>query len=610
MVWAQCWFFSFSGFSTYKRTQFLLNDAQQVAHTHEVITTLDAILSAMKDAETGQRGYLITLDERYLEPFRLARLEADRVLIRTRELTSDNPSQQSRLIETKKHVDDKFAELDESIAICRAQGFEAAKTLVQTNRGKYAMDQIRESVAEMRQAENELRRQRVQEMKNAYRVATTSILVTSLLGVVLSIAVAALLIPRRRHPKKQDWLQAGRLGLNSAMLGDQKIEQLAQNILAFLTEYLDAHAGAFFTRKGNEFRRVASQGVPTDAKVADRFTIRDGLLGQAAHDNSTVLIRDVPEGYLTVGSGLGRSTPRSLVISAASTESSVNAVLELGFLHPLKPLALELLGQLSEPIAIAVQSSNYRDNLQELVEETQRQSEELQAQSEELRVSNEELEEQSRVLKESQARLEQQQAELEQTNSQLEEQAQILETQRDDLEQARAAVQAKADELARASQYKSDFLANMSHELRTPLNSSLILSKLLADNPAQNLTAEQVEYAQTIHSSGNDLLNLINDILDLSKIEAGRMEVHAESVDISRLISDLSRNFGPVAKQKGLAFFTGAEPGCPPVIETDRSTARADPPNLLSNAIKFTEKGTCGNDHEPNARGHGGLRRA
>jgi CheY-like chemotaxis protein/signal transduction histidine kinase/CHASE3 domain sensor protein len=585
-------FFVVSGFFSYQKTQFLLNDAEKVAHTHEVITALDAILATVKEAESAQRGYLVTFNESYLGPVHTAKVATDGLLLRVQELTRDNPRQQNRLEEVRSRVNARIEELDRVIAVRRNEGFEAAQAIVQTNRGRDVMEQIRARVNEMRQTETDLRRARVQAMQEAYRVAVAGGILTSALGSALSVLVATLLIRAAMLRRRQDWLQQGKLGLSANMLGDQKIEELGANILAFLTKYLGAHAGAFFARKGNDFHCVATQGVPADGGITKQFAMRDGLLGQAADENTTILIRDVPDGYLTVGSGLGRSSPRSLVITAASTESVVNAVLELGFLHPLTPQALELLREVSEPIAIAVRSANYRDNQQALVEETQRQSEELQAQSEELRVSNEELEEQSRALKESQSRLEQQQAELEQTNSQLEEQAQILEKQRDDLEKARASVQAKADELARASQYKSDFLANMSHELRTPLNSSLILSKLLADNPHENLTPEQVEYAQTIHSSGNDLLNLINDILDLSKIEAGRMEVHAESVDLSRLISDLSRSFAPVAKQKNLAFFTGIEPGCPPVIETDRQRLEQILRNLLSNAIKFTEKGT------------------
>ena len=585
-------FFVVSGFSSYQKTQFLLNDAEKVAHTHEVITAFDAILAMVKEAESAQRGFLVTYNENYLEPVHTANTEIDRLFQRVQELTRDNPAQQERLADLRARVIARMEEMNRVITIRRNEGFEAARAIVQTNRGRDVMEQIRNRVREMRDFETDLRRQRVAAMQEAYRVAVVGVLLTTALGTLLSILVATLLVRSAASRRRQDWLQHGKLGLSANMFGDQKIEELGANVLSFLTRYLDAHAGAFFVRKGTDFHRVATHGVPAESVIPRRFTLGDGLLGQSAMENSTVVIRDVPEGYLTAGSGLGNTSPRSLVISAASTESAVNAVFELGFLHPLNPDALELLREVAEPIAVAVRSANYRDNLQELVEETQRQSEELQTQSEELRVSNEELEEQSRALKESQSRLEQQQAELEQTNTQLEEQASILEAQRDDLERARAAIQAKADELARASQYKSDFLANMSHELRTPLNSSLILSKLLADNPTDNLTEEQVEYAQTIHSSGNDLLNLINDILDLSKIEAGRMEEHAESVDLSRLVSDLSRSFSPIAKQKGLAFFTGIEPGSPPAIETDRQRLEQILRNLLSNAIKFTEKGT------------------
>jgi signal transduction histidine kinase/DNA-binding response OmpR family regulator len=229
--------------------------------------------------------------------------------------------------------------------------------------------------------------------------------------------------------------------------------------------------------------------------------------------------------------------------------------------------------------------------LQTLLHETQRQTEELQVQGEELRVSNEELEEQGRALKESQARLEQQQVELEQTNSQLEEQAQELERQRDGLEKANEAINLKAAEVERASRYKSDFLANMSHELRTPLNSSLILAKLLADNSDENLTAEQVKFAQTIQSSGNDLLNLINDILDLSKIEAGHVEIKPETVSIQRTADTLQRMFAPLADNKGLGFSVDVAADVVPLIETDPQRLEQVLKNLLANAIKFTEVG-------------------
>ena len=326
-------------------------------------------------------------------------------------------------------------------------------------------------------------------------------------------------------------------------------------------------------------------------RIPDYFERGAGLLGQAAVEGRSFLVRDVPEGYLAIGSAFGEGKPRHLVISPANVDGSTNAVLELGFIHPLNADALSLLEQMSDAIGIAVRSANYRVELQNFLEETQRQAEELQAQGEELRVSNEELEEQSRALKESQSRLELQQAELEQTNSQLEEQAQLLEGQRDGLERANEVARVRAQELEQASRYKSDFLANMSHELRTPLNSLLILAKLLADNDEGRLSEEQVRYAHTIQSSGVDLLTLINDILDLSKIEAGHMEIKPEPVAIARLTRDLSNLFRPVAEKKKLEFRIEIDPGCPGHVETDGQRLEQILRNLLSNAFKFTEQG-------------------
>jgi signal transduction histidine kinase/DNA-binding response OmpR family regulator len=310
-----------------------------------------------------------------------------------------------------------------------------------------------------------------------------------------------------------------------------------------------------------------------------------------ASEGQSMVLADVPDGYLMLGSALGRDKPRHLVIVPAQADEEVNGVIELGFLQAVDDRILELLNQSGGAIGIALRSARFRTALQDALEETQRQSEELQTQSEELRVSNEELEEQSRALKESQVRLEQQQVELEQTNSQLEEQAQTLEMQRNDLERTGAAVELKARELEQASQYKSDFLANMSHELRTPLNSLLILSKLLSDNPQGNLTSEQVDYARTIKSSGNDLLLLINDILDLSKIEAGHLQIQSEILPLRRLAGDLRQMFQPIAEERKLSFEIEVAKDCPEEIETDRQRIEQVLKNLLSNAFKFTEKG-------------------
>ncbi|MGH8043959.1 MAG: response regulator, partial [Stenotrophomonas sp.] len=293
----------------------------------------------------------------------------------------------------------------------------------------------------------------------------------------------------------------------------------------------------------------------------------------------------------TVGSGLGQSQPRHLVIAPSIHEGEVSGVIELGFFGAVPAEVVELLELASADRAVALQSAAYRAKLSELLLQTQRQSEALQVQSEELRVSNEELEEQSRALRGSQHELEEQQAELEQTNNQLFDQSQQLESERDKLARANAAILAESHKVQRASQYKSEFLANMSHELRTPLNSALILSKLLGDNRDGNLSQEQVKFARTIHASGTDLLNLINEILDLSKIEAGHIEVHAERFGVEKLLSDIAELLGPVASEKGLSLDVSMMADCPPVIESDRQRIEQILKNLLSNALKFTEAG-------------------
>jgi signal transduction histidine kinase/CheY-like chemotaxis protein/CHASE3 domain sensor protein len=584
-------FFVGSGGIAYLNIQTLREDNQMIVHSHQVISTLDELLSMAKDAETGQRGFLLTDNERYLEPYNAAVAAVGSQLDELARLTRDNPQQQARIAPLKMHIDAKLAELKETIDLRRTKGAEAALAVVTTDRGKIEMDTIRTQLAAMNQEEASLREKRLAEMSDAYRTALASGLLSALLGMVLTAIVGYLIQRTTLARQREDWLRTGQVGLASAMLGDQRTEQLGDNILQFLARYLDAHAGAVFVGGGDSYRRVSAYGLPMDANIPERFAPKQGLLGQAVFEGRPFIIRDVPEGYLTVGSALGQDRPKNLVISPASADGVVNTVVELGFLGPIDDATLALLEQASESIGVAIRSANYRSELQNLVEETQRQSEELQVQSEELRVSNEELEEQSRALKESQARLELQQAELEQTNAQLEEQARQLEAQRDDLEKTTAAVQLKARELEQASRYKSDFLANMSHELRTPLNSSLILAKLLADNPDENLSEEQVKFAKTIQSSGNDLLNLINDILDLSKIEAGHVEMRPETVTLDQLVKDIHRVFQPIAQERKLAFEIEIAPECPAAMETDVQRLEQVLKNLLSNAFKFTEAG-------------------
>jgi len=584
-------FFLVSGVVSYSNVQALRTDNDKIVHSHEVISALDTLLSTVQDAETGQRGFLLTGNEKYLQPYddALSKVASDLSAIST--LTRDNPTQQANIGQLKPHVEAKLAELKQTIDLRRAEGAAAALAVVNTDRGKIEMDAIRAQLAVMDQEEARLRGARLAEMQTAQSTATVSEVLATLLGMALTLVVGILVHRTTRARQRQAWLQAGQLGLAAAMLGDKSVQDLGDSILDFLTPYVGAQAGVLFQAEGRHFERAAQLGVPADADVPARFALREGLLGRVAADGRPVVIHDVPEGYLTVGSALGRDKPRHLVIAPFNADGVVNGVIELGFLHPVDEAIASFLAQIAAPAGVALRTARYRTELQKLLEETQRQAEELQVQSEELRVSNEELEEQGRALKEGQTRLEQQQVELEQTNTQLEEQAQQLEAQRDDLARSGAAVELKARELEQASRYKSDFLANMSHELRTPLNSLLILSKLLGDNPQRNLSDEQVQYARTIQSSGNDLLNLINDILDLSKIEAGHIQVRSETVSLQRLASDLHQTFDPVAGERRLEFAVDIDGGCPPTVVTDRQRLEQILKNLLSNAFKFTEAG-------------------
>ena len=585
-------FFIVTGLISYFNLHSLRANNARIVHTHEVIVTLDRLLSSMQDAETGQRGFILTGDERYLDPYQAALAEVPQRITEITDLTRDNLNQQRRLPRLKQHVEAKLAELKATIDTRRSQGLEPALALVDSDRGKTEMDALRSELGEMTQEESRLRAQRLADMDNAYDTALISSILAAILGVLLTIGIGVLVRRATMARGHDEWLRTGHLGLAAAMMGDQQTDQLGNSILEFMAGYAGAVAGAIFVGDKEWFRRVSTYGVPSGASIPARFSGREGLLGQAAAQRGAILINDVPDGYLAFGSALGQDKPRHLLISPSVVDGEVNTVIELGFLRGVPERVLTFLNQASSSIATAMRSANYRNELQTLLDETQRQSEELQVQSEELRVSNEELEEQGRALKESQARLEQQQVELEQTNSQLEEQAQQLEIQRDDLERVNASVELKARELQQASRYKSDFLANMSHELRTPLNSSLILAKLLADNADENLTEEQVKYAQTIQSSGNDLLNLINDILDLSKIEAGHVEVRAEPISIERLASNLTQLFNPVAQNRGLDFKVEVAPTGPTVVETDSQKLEQVLKNLLSNAFKFTENGT------------------
>jgi CheY-like chemotaxis protein len=415
------------------------------------------------------------------------------------------------------------------------------------------------------------------------------------LGIVViwsTALVARSTLLLRQRLRQDDWLRIARTRIADAVIGEQPLSRLAERVLNVLMEYLGAQAGTMYVvQTGGDYTRVGAVGVSADAGAPLTFKPGDGLLGRAVAERKPIRIEDLPADYLRISSGLGNRKPHALLIAPLSIEDTAQGVIELGFLHPTLSFDLELLTAIGEPIAIALRTGMLRRERENLLAETQAQAEELQAQQEELRVANEELISHGAQLRESQARLETQQAELEQTNVQLEEYAQRMRRHNEELADAKRNVELKAAELTRANRYKSEFLANMSHELRTPLNSSLILAKLLADNRDGNLTPEQVKFARSITAAGNDLLMLINDILDLSKIEARKIEVVRSEVSIADLVTRLAETFEPLAEQKQIFFRVIRHHETPATIDTDAQRLSQILKNLLSNALKFTERG-------------------
>ncbi|UFH50726.1 response regulator [Pseudomonas sp. KNUC1026] len=588
--------------------KYLLSVIGWVDHTDRVINNANETMRLSVDMETGMRGFLLTGEERFLDPYSVAKPRVIAQLQSMKEMVSDNGEQVDRLTRIIALQEEWMRVADEIITLRRQQG-DYVKP-VSAGRGKRLTDAIRDEFDKLVNMEQQLRVGRSEEVTR-----TTYVSVTLYLFFIIGLSALLAYLGRRdlvnlshqygenldaqlrsaERLEHQAWLRNGQSQLAQAMLGQLTVQAVGNNVLDFFGHFLGAAVSAVYVRddQGN-LRRVANLGF--SAEQANREQVvraGEGVAGLAAATGKVQRLDNLPQDYFTkVSSALGEGLPHSVAIVPARNDGHVNGVVELGFLRPLTERDMEFLDRVSDNIGNSLEAARYRQRLQEVLAETQQLNEELQVQQEELKTANEELEEQSRVLKESQAYLETQQAELEQTNEQLAERTDALSQQRDELAAAQQELGYRAEELQRSSRYKSEFLANMSHELRTPLNSSLILSKLLSDNTHGNLTADQVKYAESIYSAGNDLLSLINDILDISKVEAGKLDVRPENLSVMRLADSLRMTFQPLAADKGLTFDITVDAATPATMFSDRQRVEQIIKNLLSNAVKFTDAGT------------------
>ena len=642
--------------ASYSSIQNLLDSARSVDHTDSVINRLETALSTLKDAETGQRGYLLTGDTTFLRPYYGARDRALNLVGIIRTMTIDNPAQTQNANELYNIIQGRMKLLQEVIDQKRTDNL---INLANIKRGQGDMDEARRVVARMQREERQLMVTRTERMQKfatytpmlIVAAAVFALLITVFfyrkvytdfreraqlyaelqqkdmeisqrIGIISEIAdkisdgdyqvrvsdaqkdnLGALSLSLNKMAQNlehsfgllsdNEWLQAGVARLSEIMVGETDMRSLAANVINFICEYTHSRVGAIYIMDGSDraLHLHANYALSPDVR-RQVINVGDGLVGQVAADGKRILVKDIPPGEWVVSFATGGIKPRTMVAFAFFHEKKVRGVIELGSLEYYTERELGFFTSISESIGTAVNSIETRVKLQELLEETQAQSEELQAQHSELENMNMELEVQAEKLQVSEEELKVQQEELQQTNQELEERSRSLEEKNQLVLMRNLEIQKKAEELAQTTKYKSEFMANMSHELRTPLNSILLLSRLLSENSGQNLSTDQIEYAQVIQNSGQGLLQLIDEILDLSRIESGKLQLEHSIVKVDEIVNDMRMLFVPLAKDKGLELKIIVEGNIPAQVETDKMRLEQILKNLLANAFKFTAKGT------------------
>ena len=644
-----------SAVASYTSISRLLESSRLVDHTNNVILEVENVLSAVKDAETGQRGFLLTGKNQFLGPYNGARTRAMNSIDQVKSLTADNPGQQARIDRLRLTVEARLDKLDSLVAQKRANVQFSESEL---DEGRRRMDEIRATVAQMKDAEELLLTARNQRLVRFSGTTPIVILVASALAIVITIVFFLrlnadyqnrLLLQAALEEKDRDitrriniiqdvaanisagdysirvsdegrdglgslsgalnkmagslefsfntladkeWLQAGIATLNEKMLGEREIKPLSNIITAFVTEYSGCAAGVLYIAENNDTFALSGTYAMAGNSLPQYFAPGEGIGGQAAMDKQPIILTDIPQDNILISHAAGTIKPVVVAAVPLLFENRVNGVLELLSLRPFSTREKSFLESVAGNIGTIINTAKNRLRLQELLEETQSQSEELQAQHAELENMNVELEMKTERLQASEEELRVQQEELMQANQELEEKAVSLEEKNQLIIERNIDIQRKAEELALSTRYKSEFLANMSHELRTPLNSILLLSRLLSENTSSNLSADQVEYASVIQSSGQGLLTLINEILDLSKIESGKMELEYAHVPVDYFVKEANALFLPLAKEKHIGFEVNVAPGLPSGVETDATRLGQIIKNLLSNAFKFTSQGS------------------
>ena len=642
--------------ASYSSINSLMDSSKWVDHTDSVIIKLDNTLSALRDAESNSRGYLLTGDTSFLRTYNGTRDRLSLLLDSLQDMTSDNPGQQQNLQELRGLIFTPLAILGQTIDQKKTDNIFNTGDLV---KARDSTGPVRQIIQRMLMEEHRLMVDRVERVRKYSGYTPMLIAIAALLSILITVffymrvhrdflersALYAELQQKDQEVSRRidiisgladkisegdyrtrvsdeqmdslgtlsgslnkmaesleysfgllsdkEWLQTGIARLNEEMVGETDMRTLVSNVIEFVAEYSRSKIGALYIQDSVS-GTLSLSGQYAIRPDPSRQTIRagEGIVGQAALKGKKMQIRDIEPDNWLVSLTSGDIRPRTIIALPFFHEKKVKGVIELGSLGDYTPRDLEFFAGIGDNIGTAIHSLESRAKLQELLEETQAQTEELQSQHSELESLNLELEVQAEKLQVSEEELKVQQEELMQTNQELEERSRSLEEKNQLILIRNLDIQKKAEELNLSTQYKSEFMANMSHELRTPLNSILLLSRLLTENNEKNLSGEQIEYARVIQNSGQGLLQLIDEILDLSRIESGKLPLEHTIVPVAEILADMRMLFAPIAKDKNLDLYFVTEESTPAQLETDKMRLEQILKNLLANALKFTHKGS------------------
>ena len=641
--------------ASYSSIHNLLDGSRWVDHTDSVIIKTDRAQTLLRNAESGQRGYLLTGDSTYLQALNGAADTINTVIDSIATMTMDNPIQGGNIKDLRDAVFQPLALLQRMADQKRADNIYNPRDLEKV-RG--LMTDARRILARISDEERRLMIDRVEKVRKYSGYTPALIVAAALLSILITLffygrvhkdflerqqlyaelqqkeadiarridiisdiadQISAGNYRTRVTDEQKDglgvlsgslnkmaesldysfgllsekeWLAAGLAQLNEEMVGETDMKSLVTNVISSIAKYSRSGVGALYVYDSMMELLKLSSGYALGDGVKATARPGEGLVGQVVREEKLMILKNIEPGDWVMSFSSGGLRPRTIVAFPIFYEKKIKGVIELGSMEEYNARDLDYFASIGNNVGTAIHSIESRIRLQELLEETQAQTEELQSQHSELESLNLELEVQAEKLQVSEEELKVQQEELMQTNQELEERSRTLEEKNQLILIRNLDIQKKAEELALTTKYKSEFMANMSHELRTPLNSILLLSRLLAENTGKNLSEEQTEYARVIQNSGQGLLQLIDEILDLSRIESGKLQLEHSLLPVEEVLGDMRMLFGPIAKDKNLDLHIIMEEGTPSQLETDKMRLEQILKNLLSNAFKFTQKGS------------------